>query len=170
MWTLIFLLLLFPFAVGWLSLAPWVPTFPIDRERILSLLPNWKKSFIELGCGMGGVSLAVAKKFPEYRVTAIEIAFPFYLIAKIRQIFSWQKNLHIVFWDALKIHLWEYDIVYIFGLPENMDQKILPKYNKEMKQGSILISYVFTLGEKWIGEKKSYKLENRNTLHSILKK
>jgi len=145
MWIFIAFLILLPIAFAGLSLAPYVPTFPSDKKRLLDILPNEEKKFLEVGCGLGDVSLWVAKNYPEYQVTALEIAFPLYVVAKLRAIVSGQKNLTILYKNALKYDFSPYDIIYIYGLPENMDKKILPKYEQEMQTGSLLISYVFTL-------------------------
>jgi len=168
-WIIFFVCIIIPFAIGGLSLAPFVPTFSSDVQRLKEILPRKKGArFLEVWCGNGKVSAYVAAEYPEYHVTGIEIAFPVYCIAKIRQFLS-KGNLKIQLKNALKEDFGKYDVIYIFGMPEHLEHKILPKFENEMQAGSMLISYTFSLSEKFKGERKSYTLPNRNAFHVVKK-
>lgn len=128
------------------SLAPWVPTSRKDLVRLQSLIrlqPGQK--FYEIGCGDGRVSLAIAQKNPEATITGIEMSPLMYLIAKIRVLFSGAKNIKILSGDALKMDLRDADVLYVYGLPQTVNEKLIPKVQRELKPGGKLVSYAFVI-------------------------
>ena len=72
---------------------------------------------------------------------------PVFFLGYIKQLFFPQKNLCIKLANALKEDFSRYDVLYIFGMPEKLAAKILPKFLQETKPGTRLISYVFSLPE-----------------------
>jgi len=130
-----------------LSFAPWVPSRSRDLERIFKLADlKPGQIFYDLGCGDGRVTIFAAKN---YKVQAIglEISLPFYLICRLRQIFSHQDNLKFKFKNLFKEDLSQADVVYFFGIPKTVNGKIVAKLKRELRPGSKVISYAFKLND-----------------------
>jgi len=138
------------------SLAPFVPSFNKDLNRINKAvkLKPWE-NFLEIWSGSARVSMNIAKNNPDNEIYAIELALPLYLYSIIKNKFFWYKNLKIMFGNALKLDFSNYDIIYIYGLIETVNNIIKPKILKEMKEKAVFISYVFSI-KKWDYE---YKLD-----------
>lgn len=149
--NLVILLIAFIFlwtvAIAGLSFAPWVPSKRTDLERIFKLA-NLKPGeiFYDLGCGTGKVAIYAANK---YRAKAIglEIALPFYLICKWRQIFN--PGATFKYKNLYKEDLSRADVIYFFGTPKTINEKLKAKLEKEAKPGTRIISYVFSINS-WV--------------------
>lgn len=145
---------------SFLSLAPFVPTKSKDLSRILEIsnLKSWEK-FLEIGCWTARVSSFIAKNMPDVEVIWIELSPALYIYSKIKSIFLRQKNLKIIYWNVLNLDFWDYDVLYIFWMDYALKKKILPKFEKQWKETSKLISYCFAWENKNLKEKK-YKKDN----------
>lgn len=143
---------MFSFGLPGLSIAPWVPCRKKDLERI-NRLADLKPGqvFCELGCGDGRVSRYIAKKNPESKVIGIELSIPVFIFTKIISIFNNPSNLKIKFGDAFKEDLSKVDVVYTFALVKSINGKLKNKFEKEMKKGAKVLSYVFSIKD-WKGK------------------
>jgi len=169
--TIIFFLIIIPFVIGWFSMAPWVPTKKRDVERLLDILEiDNRKRFLEIGTWDGRVAYAVAKRFPDIQVYGIEIAFPMFCIAYMRNIIPRQHNYHVRLANAFREDFWNYDSIYVFWMPDKMQKKIVPKFLKEAKKWAKLYSYVFSIPEWYNQYAKSYGQENEARIHVLEKK
>lgn len=168
-WSIIFLAILIPFAVAGASFAPWVPTNLNDRKRIHAAikLKKWE-TFLEFGCGDGRISHYIAKHNPESKIIGVEYAFPIYCVAKIRQFLYPLANLTIELWTGFKKNFKQYDVIYMFGMPDSIAKKILPKFKKEAKTGTRLVSYVFSFKDTDM-KVKSLEKKDRKTIHILTK-
>lgn len=167
MWAIIVLFILVPFAIAGASLAPWVPTNSRDLQRVQKIL--WKKRgsrFLEFGCGDGRVSHFIAKNNPDMEVVGIELALPIFCMAKIRQLISPLPNLKIELGSGFKKDFWDFDIIYLFGMPESIAKKILPKFESEARKGTQLISYVFSFKDIE-GDIQSHTQKDQKALHVL---
>src|SRR6056297_3585847 len=140
--------LIFLVSIIWpcFSLAGWVPTLKKDLKRIakiVDLKPG--QTFCELGAGNGRVSFFIAKKFPKSNIIAIELALPFFIIGKIREIFGSEKNISFKWKNLFKKDLSKVDVVYIFALLKTLYKKLRLKFEKELKSGAKVISYAFKM-------------------------
>lgn len=107
------------------SLAPWFPTDSEDLERILDIIQLKKgERVLEIGCGTASVSLALARHHPEAHIVGIELSPFFYLISKIRTQMSSLKNIEIIYGNALHLDLSLFDVIYIFGMPKTVTEKL----------------------------------------------
>lgn len=153
---IIFVISVFSF----LSLAPWLPTKNSDLERINSILKlKPKEKFLEVWCWTSRVSLYLAKKNPESEIVGIELSPFFFIVSKLKVLFNPLKNIKILYWNALNHNFHDYDVVYVFWLPETLKNKLLPKLKKELNLKSRFISYCFKMENIFFKEKK-YKEED----------
>ena len=100
------------------------------------------------------MSLFLGKKFPESRITGIELSPLFYTIARVRVWLFGTKNVEVLFGDALKKDLSIYDVLYVFGLPETISQKLAPKLLREIKPHTRFFSYCFEMSNDDFLQKK----------------
>lgn len=138
------LIILLVFFFSFFSLAPFLPTKTKDLERIsnISKLKPWE-NFLEVWCWTAKVSIFVAKNNPENEIVWIELSPFLYVYSKIKSILLKQKNLKIIYWNALNLDFWKFDVIYIFWLDDTIKNKILPKIEKENRKNTRLLSYCF---------------------------
>jgi hypothetical protein len=115
------------------------------RAALLALLPGagTPLRFIDLGCGFGGVTLALAQARPDGAFTGVELA-P--LPAWIGQMRAQRgpRNARILrgsLWDQ---PLGDYDLAYAFLSPVPMPA-LWEKARREMRAGSLFISNTFAV-------------------------
>ncbi len=125
-----------------------MPTKKRVLEKIFSQIPIKKnKLFIELGSGDGRILRYVVKK---YQVKGLGVDINPILI-KLSQIYAWFENIdkEIRFErkSIFDIDLSQSNYIYIFLMPE-LIKKLTKKMNKELKNGTIIISHGFKI-EDW---------------------
>lgn len=124
-----------------------VPLYFSSQEAaktLASLLPNQKNfSFIDLGCGYGGVLNKLSNILPNGNFHGIEAALIPFLLSKLQAMVSTPK-MTIRWGDFWKHNLSSYDIVYAYLSPVPM-QTLWYKACREMRPGSILISNSFSI-------------------------
>jgi tRNA A58 N-methylase Trm61 len=133
------LLLLFSFAYGAISGAPWVPTKKDDIRRVVELAGIKKgEKFYEMGSGDGRLGSAIVNSGG--KSFGYEVAILPYLVSRIRGLFlNNYKMMLKSFWNA---DISDADYVYVFLRPER-NERIAEKLMKEMKKGSKVIAYVW---------------------------
>ena len=154
--------------MGGFSIAPWFPTKKEDLERIFEMA-NLKKGekIYELGCGDVRFLFEAVKRY-DVKGVRIEISPYLSLCCEIKKIFFNKKeNISFKLGNFLNINLAEADVVYFFGSERTM-KKVKEKIEKELKEGSRVISYAFEI-EGWIPEKVSKK-ENELPIFLYVKK
>ncbi len=145
---LIYILIFIPLlsmAIASMSLIVWVPTRKEDLSRVFELA-NLKpdEKFIDLGCGTGTVPRFIAER-SDAIIHGIELAIPLYLWSWLRGLFGKRRNLSY-FWGSLfTISLAEYDVIYVFGIPDKLKTRLRPKLERELKPGARVISYAFAI-------------------------
>jgi SAM-dependent methyltransferase len=124
-----------------------IPPLPTSRSVIKFLLETMenkeKKVFVDLGCGMGKVLIAVKKRFPETQVIGYEIWPSQFVLAKIK-IFLAGIKAKVFYKDMFEADLKNADIVFCFLL-RNFMAPLEKKFEKELKAGALVISNTFTL-------------------------
>jgi len=162
---ILFYIIFFVSVFSFLSIAPWVPTFKKDLARVNSIV-NIKKweNFLEMWCWTATVSLFIAKNNPSSSVTAIELSPLLYLISKLRVYFSGLDNIEVIYWNALKLDLTKFDVIYVFWLPETVTKKIFPNLVKQISPSFRFISYCFQMKNDYFKETK-HKEEKRYAIY-----
>ena len=139
----------------WLAAAllPWlvfrgalrdrVPLFLSDQpaiDRLLELVTDEHPvSVVDLGCGTGGLLLALREARPIARLRGIENAPLTWLIARMRLAKSAVDVVYGSIWDE---PLGDHDIVYAYLSPAAMP-RLWEKACREMRPGSLLVSNSF---------------------------
>lgn len=137
-----FFLIELPVILAAFSMAPWVPSRKSDLDRIhrLADLKNGEK-FYDLGCGDGRVCLFVGERNPDADVVGLELAYPLFFWAKIKQRFSGLLNVRIVLRNVFKHDFSDADVVYFFGIPPTLNNQLKKKFEKELRKGARVIVY-----------------------------
>lgn len=112
-------------------------------ERVAALLPATSQSrLLDLGCGFGGVLLALHRFRPGLRLAGREIApLPAWI--------AWLRLLRVPFADVRRADFWredlsQYDLVYAFLSPEPMSD-LWCKVCREMRPGTLFVSNAFSV-------------------------
>ena len=96
--------------------------------------------FYDLGCGNGQV-LIEATRFGA-KATGYEISLYYYILAKLRTLRF--KNIEIRFKNIKDADLSKADVVYCYLLPKILEE-LAPKFKRELKSGSRLVSIGFPI-------------------------
>lgn len=111
-------------------------------EAVLNVLPQTRPArVIDVGSGLGGLVLYLAKKRPDCVVEGIEISPFLWGISRIRQKLS--KSLaHFMPGNYERLDLGAYDVVFAYLSPLVMDG-LWMKAVAEMRPGTMLLSFEF---------------------------
>ncbi len=164
----LFILFLFTsFLTPLFSKVPFVPVRGRIVDEIIAALELKDDSVLyDLGCGDGRVLFAGVKDFPNRSALGIERApFP-YLCAKIRKVFSKTKNVSIIYGDFFKLDFSPATHIFIYLFPSILDE-LLPKFEKELKQGTRLVSCDFQFSKRKPDEVIKTKSKDWQTNHTI---
>ena len=125
------------------SMAPWVPTWRSDLERIFKLAELQPgEIFYDFGCGNGKVVLAAAKRGA--KAYGIELGLPLYVWCVVAKWFK--RSSAKFFWgNAFHYNLSQVDVLYVFGMPQALQHKLAKKLNTELKPGARVVSYAFPI-------------------------
>jgi hypothetical protein len=136
--------------------SPWWKTYTKTGLVVIKLGKITKKDKVyELGSGDGEFLLLVSKKIGAECV-GIEIDPLRYVIASVRNKLSGGKVTfkRKTFYDE---NLKSADVIYVYLIPRVL-KKILPKFKKELKKGTRIISYRYKMDLPLVTEDKKQKL------------
>ena len=140
--------------------APYVPT---KKKLALEILKEvrFKKNglFIELGSGDGRIVRTAVKNYHIYGM-AIEVNYLLIIWSKfLSRLDGTRDKINFVAKNILNVDLTKADYIYLFLFPA-LIEKLLPKFDDELKKETIIISHGFQI-EKY--KKKLIKKVDRNT-------
>lgn len=159
--ALILIVLLIILSWVWPPNSPWAPWWRTNRKtaREICKLAEISKDDIvyDLGCGDGTFIITAAKEFGAKSV-GIEIEPSRFLISKIRitlnNLSSKIKVKRKSFFDE---DLSEATVVVLYLVPKTLE-KLLPKFKKELKKGTRVVSYKYKINLKLEKEDKKNNL------------
>jgi SAM-dependent methyltransferase len=127
------------------SAAPFVPTFQKDVVRMLTLARVGEHDTVaDLGAGDGRFLITAAKRFGA-RGVGYELSILMYLIASLRIALSGTRHaVRLRCADFYRADLSKYDVICCFLTPMAM-RKLEPKFLKECRPGTRVVSYAFRL-------------------------
>ncbi|MBD9482734.1 class I SAM-dependent methyltransferase [Pseudomonas sp. PDM14] len=139
-----FLLLLL---INWNSFREQVPLYlsgARTRRRLSERLVDWPADFrfIDLGCGLGGTLVQLARDYPQARLVGVETAPLVFLCAWLRCLP--RRNCQVRYRSLWHEDLAPYDVAYCFLSPAPMG-RLWQKVQTQMRPGSLLISNTFAI-------------------------
>jgi SAM-dependent methyltransferase len=112
------------------------------RDAVAGLLPPERRvAAIDIGSGLGGLVLELARRRPESRFVGIELAPLPWLASRLRARLS-RSAAHFIRGDYEQLDFAQYDLVFAYLSPAAMDA-LWRKAGREMRPGSLLVSYEF---------------------------
>lgn len=145
-YLLVFLLLL---GVYWSTYRTQVPLYNSGAavwqavERELPRRPGL--NLIDIGSGLGGMALHLARARPDAKVTGIELAPVPWLLSQLRAKVT-GSSARFVRGDYEAVDFSAYDMVFAYLSPAAMPG-LWAKASREMRAGSLLISYEFEIAD-----------------------
>ncbi|MES2263095.1 MAG: class I SAM-dependent methyltransferase [Pseudomonadota bacterium] len=140
----VFVLLLGLYWSTFRTQVPLYPSGPAAWRAVTELLPADKPlNLIDIGSGMGGMALHLAKVRPAAAVTGIELAPLPWLWSRLRAACSGSRA-RFVRGDYEELDFGAYDMVFAYLSPAAMGS-LWAKASAEMRPGSLLISYEFII-------------------------
>ena len=141
-------LMAFILLVGWYwstfrTQVPYFPSNPAVWRAVEALLPAGPLSVIDVGSGLGGFTMHLAKVRPDVKSAGIELAPLPYLYSKWRAGLTGSRAIFLR-GDYEEIDFGAYDVVFAYLSPAVM-VALFDKARREMKVGSLLISYEFNI-------------------------
>lgn len=140
---------------------PFYPSGPFVWQQVSNLISDEHPSaLIEIGSGLGDMSMAIAKNKPNCQVLGVEIAPLPWLVSKCRSLLR-RSSADFVLGDYRRYDFKQFDIVFAYLSPAAMPALWI-KAQREMQKGSLLISYEFEIPDaqpkQVIGSESSSKL------------
>jgi SAM-dependent methyltransferase len=136
--------------VYWSTFRTQVPYYPSGKrawEAVAALLPQDRPVYvIDIGSGLGGLVLDLARRRPESTFAGIELAPLPWLVSLVRARLA-GANAHFVRGDYEQLDLGDYDAVFAYLSPAAMGA-LWRKASAEMRPGSLLLSYEFAIAGK----------------------
>ncbi len=131
----------------WSTFRTQVPYYP-SGQRIWAqadrLLPKDKPlRIIDIGSGLGGFVLDLARRRPDCEVQGIELAPLPWLVSSLRARMS-GGSARFIRGDYERIDFADYDVVFAYLSPAAMEQ-LWRKASREMGRGAMLMSLEFTI-------------------------
>jgi SAM-dependent methyltransferase len=142
-----FVLLLLVFWSTFRTQVPYYPSGRKVRDAVAALLPAGRPvRAIDIGSGLGGLVLELARRRPESRFEGIELAPLPWLASRLRSRLSGSRA-HFIRGDYERLDFSQYDLVFAYLSPAAMDA-LWRKARSEMRPGSLLVSYEFAIAAR----------------------
>jgi hypothetical protein len=157
----LFLLLLY-----WSTFRTQVPYYPSGRrvwEEVARQLPADRPlNIVDIGSGLGGLVLDLARRRPDCEVSGIELAPLPWLASRLR---AWAAGSRARFirGDYESLNFGNYDVVFAYLSPAAMGN-LWRKAEAEMGPGSVLLSYEFDIAERE-PDRRLVTTDSRKILH-----
>jgi ribosomal protein L11 methylase PrmA len=158
---LVILFLLLLLSMVWPPDSPWAPWWRTSHKtaRAICQLAKIKKGEVvyDLGSGDGTALITAAKEFAAFGV-GIEIDPIRYWISKIRiQRNGLSKKIKVVRKNFFKQNIKDADVIFVYLVPKALN-KLLPKFKKELKKGTRIVSFVYEMKLPLKGEDKKNRI------------
>lgn len=131
----------------WTTFRTQVPFFPstfIVRQQVLTLIPpHQSMRIIDIGSGLGDMSMYIAKTRPDCLVDGIEIAPLPWLISVVRAKFK-RSKVNFKIGDYRLLNFANYDLIFAYLSPVAMAD-LWQKAQAQMRPGGLLVSYEFEI-------------------------
>lgn len=127
-----------------------VPSVPTPMPVVYAMIDlahlSGQETIMDLGAGDARLLITAKKQFPTIKAIGCELNPPVWLIGILRAIFNRAKiELHLR--SMLREDLTRADVVFLYLFPELIG-KLMQKFSRELKPGTIIISYMFRLKDR----------------------
>ncbi len=126
-----------------------LPYVPISRGHIRLLRQSRAlesaQTIVDLGCGDGVLLSAIAKSYPNAKLSGVEWNFTLVLLARLRFFFQ-RKRTPIIHGDMFDFPLNDVDAVVGWWIPDYA-QRLVEKFVAECRPGCVIMSAMFSLPE-----------------------
>jgi hypothetical protein len=133
--------------VYWSTFRTQVPYYPSGKrawDAVAAVLPQDRPlHVIDIGSGLGGLVLELARRRPESSFAGIELAPLPWLVSVVRARLA-GGAAHFARGDYERLDLGDYDAVFAYLSPAAMGA-LWRKASAEMRPGSLLLSYEFSI-------------------------
>jgi len=148
LFALLVMLIVISALIAGKSLAPWIPSNrAMVRQALRYISPNSNMTFADLGAGDGRIAILANKEFG-MKAYGFEISLFPYALSRIRTLWHTNSQVRIERRDLFTVPLEKFDVIYIYGLPDQLNRKLAPKLAREVRSGARVISYNFSLKNK----------------------
>lgn len=145
--SLFLAIFLFMLVLYWSTFRTQVPFYPSKStvwKALLPLLPAQRPiQMVDIGSGLGGLVLHLARSRPDSSFYGIELAPLPWLISRLRAAFT-GSGARFTIGDYAALDLGQFDVVFAYLSPAAMPA-LWDKCRDEMQPGSFLFSYEFTI-------------------------
>lgn len=126
------------------SQVPFFPSRPMVWKKVAELVSQQQKTrMVEIGSGLGDLSMYIAKNRKNSQVEGVEIAPLPWLVSTLR---TWvtRSSARFKLGDYRALDFAQYDLVFAYLSPAAMSD-LWKKAQQEMRVGSLLVSYEFEI-------------------------
>lgn len=157
---------LFLLVLYWSSFRTQVPYYPSGRrvwEEVARQLPRERAlRIVDIGSGLGGLVLDLARRRPDCEVSGIELAPLPWLASHLRARLGGSR-VHFMRGDYERLDFGQYDVVFAYLSPAAMGE-LWRKAQAEMRPGGMLLSYEFGIAERE-PDRRIVTADSRKILH-----
>jgi len=132
----------------------YVPTPPAVVDAMLDLAKVGRDDVVyDLGCGDGRIPIAAAAKYGAHGVgididpKRVEEATENAKAANVTALVTFRTE------DLFDASIGDATVVMLYLLP-SLNEKLMPKLQKELKPGTRIVSHGFTMGDQWPPEER----------------
>ncbi len=137
----IFVLLLGLYWSTFRTQVPLYPSGPATWHAVKQVLPAGSFRFVDIGSGMGGLLIDLARKRPDAEFTGVELAPLTWLLSLVRGKLS-RSSARFLCRSYEDLNFADFDVVFAYLSPAAMPA-LWSKARTEMRPGSVLISFEF---------------------------
>lgn len=145
----------------WPPDSPWAPWWRTNSKtaRAMCRLAKIKKGDLIYDLGSGdGTALVIASKEFGAKGIGIEIDASRYLISKINfRLNRLSNKLSVKRKNFFKEELGKADVIFVYLVPKTLE-KLIPKFKKELKKGTRIVSFVYEMNLPLKEEDKKNKI------------
>ena len=133
------------FAPTFFTRVPYYPTTVDLYQTVAEQLPREGAfTFIDLGCGFGGLLFYLAKNRPQGRYVGVELGLLPWLTAAVRAALLGRRRVRIQLGDLWKSDLSRFDYIYAFLAPPPMP-RLHEKIKAEAHSAAVVLINSFPL-------------------------